>query len=40
MNFTTKWLADPKVFAVNRLAAHSNHAYYKTKAEAENDSIN
>lgn len=35
MNFTTKWLADPKVFAVNRLAAHSNHAYYKTKAEAE-----
>jgi len=35
MNFTTKWLADPKVFAVNRLAAHSSHAYYKTKAEAD-----
>jgi len=36
MNFTTNWLADPKVFAVNRLEAHSSHAYYKTKAEAEN----
>lgn len=35
MEFTTKWLADPKVFAVNRLAAHSNHYYYRTKAEAE-----
>ncbi len=35
MDFTTKWLADPKVFEVNRLAAHSNHSYYKTKAEAE-----
>lgn len=35
MNFTTEWLADPKVFAVNRLAAHSSHAFYKTKAEAE-----
>lgn len=35
MNFTTKWLADPKVFAVNRLPAHSSHAFYKNKAEAE-----
>ncbi len=35
MNFDTNWLADPKVFAVNRLAAHSNHTYYKNKKEAE-----
>ena len=34
MNFSTKWLADPKVFEVNRLTAHSSHAFYKTKAEA------
>lgn len=35
MNFTTKWLADPKVFEVNRLPAHSSHAFYKTKDEAD-----
>ena len=29
------WLADPTVFAVNRLDAHSDHVYYKTEAEAE-----
>ena len=29
------WLADPTVFAVNRLDAHSDHVCYKTEAEAE-----
>lgn len=29
------WLSDPEVFAVNRKAAHSDHAYYETIAEAE-----
>ena len=28
------WLEDPRVFAVNRLAAHSDHCYYETEAEA------
>ncbi|MBU8567047.1 DUF4981 domain-containing protein [Virgibacillus pantothenticus] len=30
------WLSDPKVFAVNRLPAHSDHLYYKTMDEARN----
>jgi len=29
-----EWLEDPRVFAVNRLAAHSDHCYYETEAEA------
>ncbi|MWC27519.1 glycoside hydrolase family 2 TIM barrel-domain containing protein [Paenibacillus sp. MMS18-CY102] len=29
------WLADPSVFAVNRLPAHSDHRYYTTMQEAE-----
>ncbi|EFM12742.1 Beta-galactosidase [Paenibacillus curdlanolyticus YK9] len=29
------WLADPSVFAVNRLPAHSDHRYYATMQEAE-----
>jgi len=29
------WLADPGVFAVNRLPAHSDHKYYETREEAE-----
>lgn len=29
-----EWLEDPQVFAVNRLAAHSDHRYYETEAEA------
>ena len=33
--FEYHWLADPKVFQVNRLAAHSNHNFYKNKKEAE-----
>ncbi|EFB75228.1 glycoside hydrolase family 2 TIM barrel-domain containing protein [Subdoligranulum variabile] len=28
------WLTDPQVFAVNRLAAHSDHICYRTAAEA------
>ena len=29
-----RWLTDPQVFAVNRLAAHSDHICYRTAAEA------
>jgi len=35
MIFDYNWLADPKVFQVNRLTAHSNHKYYKNRQEAE-----
>ncbi|MBO5177926.1 MAG: DUF4981 domain-containing protein [Lachnospiraceae bacterium] len=35
MEFNYNLLADPKVFQINRLAAHSNHKYYKTVKEAE-----
>jgi len=35
MQFDTKWLADPKVFQVNRLAAHSDHSFYKNGQEAK-----
>ena len=31
------WLSDPEVFAVNRKAPHSDHAYYQTIAEAESE---
>lgn len=34
MEFSYQWLADPKIFAVNRLDAHSGHAFYKSKKEA------
>ncbi len=34
MEFDFNWLADPRVFAVNRLDAHSSHIFYKTKEEA------
>ncbi|RIX51278.1 DUF4981 domain-containing protein [Paenibacillus nanensis] len=38
MTITTKpsldWLSDPTIFAVNRLPAHSDHAYYATTEEA------
>ena len=33
MEFCKQWLADPKVFAVNRAEAHSNHKFYKDEAE-------
>lgn len=35
MKFDTNWLADPKVFAVNRLEAHSSHKFYRNRREAE-----
>lgn len=35
MIFDYNWLADPKVYQVNRLPAHSNHTFYKNKSEAE-----
>ncbi|QKS72514.1 DUF4981 domain-containing protein [Paenalkalicoccus suaedae] len=31
---TLTWLADPEVFAVNRLPAHSDHSFYETYEEA------
>lgn len=33
MEFCKQWLADPKVFAVNRVEAHSNHQFFKEEAE-------
>lgn len=30
-----QWLSDPAIFSVNRLAAHSDHRYYATLAEAQ-----
>ena len=35
MEFNTQWLADPKIYAVNRLDAHSNHKYFKNVQEAK-----
>lgn len=32
-----EWLADPEVFAVNRRKAHSDHFYYETMKEAEEE---
>jgi len=32
---TLEWLSDPAVFAVNRVPAHSDHTYYRTREEAE-----
>ena len=34
-NFDYGILANPKVYQINRLAAHSSHAFYKNKKEAE-----
>lgn len=33
MEFSREWLADPKVFEVNRVEPHSNHNYYKNETE-------
>ncbi|MGI5958112.1 MAG: glycoside hydrolase family 2 TIM barrel-domain containing protein [Massiliimalia sp.] len=33
MNFDFNWIADPRFFAVNREAAHSDHKYYATSEE-------
>ena len=31
------WLTDPEVFAVNRKRAHSDHSYYETRQEAQEE---
>lgn len=36
MNADMKWLDDPEVFCVNRLPAHSDHAYYSNYQDLEN----
>lgn len=28
MKYTLDWLVNPEVFAVNRIAAHSDHKFY------------
>ncbi len=35
-----EWLEDPKVFGVNRLAAHSDHRFYETEAEVLSKTMN
>lgn len=30
MKYTLDWLTDPEVFAVNKIAAHSDHRIYAT----------
>ena len=35
MEFMREWIVNPRVFAVNRLEAHSTHGFYKTKEECE-----
>lgn len=35
MLFDKNWIADPKVFQVNRLKAHSDHHYYMTMEEMQ-----
>lgn len=35
--FDYKWLSDPAVFAVNRRAAHSDHRFYASAKEAEEE---
>lgn len=35
MEFQQQWLKDPRVFQVNRLEAHSSHAYYKNYEEEQ-----
>lgn len=35
MEADLKWLEDPGVFQVNRLDAHSDHAFYETVAQME-----
>lgn len=36
---TLDWLENPKVFAVNKIPAHSDHAYYQSKVEADTGQI-
>ena len=35
MKYTLEWLSNPEVFAVNRIAAHSDHKYYRNHEEME-----
>ena len=37
MKYTLDWLTDPEVFAVNRIAAHSDHRIYANHLEADAD---
>ena len=37
MKYSLDWLADPEVFAVNRIAAHSDHRIYANHLEADAD---
>lgn len=32
-SYTLNWLSDPEVFQINRVEAHSDHAYYRTEQE-------
>ncbi len=35
MDFTPAWLSDPEIFSVGELPPHSDHAIYRTQAEAD-----
>ena len=37
MKYTLDWLTNPEVFAVNRIAAHSDHKIYANHLEADAD---
>ena len=37
MKYTLDWLTNPEVFAVNRIAAHSDHRIYANHFEADAD---
>ena len=37
MKYTLDWLTNPEVFAVNRIAAHSDHRIYANHSEADAD---
>lgn len=37
MKFDYEWVKNPEVFQVNRLKAHSNHKYYRTLCELEQE---
>ena len=37
MNYSLNWLADPYVYEVNRMDAHSDHKFFHTYTEYENE---
>ena len=37
MEYTLDWLVNPEVFAVNRIAAHSDHKFYANLNEANSN---